>query len=108
MQDGSWGLTFMIFTTMTFKLFITTTRPENSEFIVSLIWLFQYPKSLRCFSSAIRKSLPMGVKSEFICLIFLTMKSMILLIHNQYFPSSSGARPVLPMGVAPEAIVKKI
>jgi hypothetical protein len=26
---------------------------------------------------------------------------------HQCFPSSSGARPVLPMGVAPEAIVKK-
>jgi hypothetical protein len=32
---------------------------------------------------------------------------MIFLTSNQCFPSSSGARPVLPMGVAPEAIVEK-
>jgi hypothetical protein len=32
---------------------------------------------------------------------------MILLISNQCFPSSSGGRPVLSMGVAPEAIVEK-
>jgi hypothetical protein len=52
----------MIFTTTTFNLFIATMRPENYEFIVSLVWLFQYPKSSGCFSSASRKSLPMGVK----------------------------------------------
>jgi hypothetical protein len=34
------------------------------------------------------------------------MKSMILLISNQYFPSS-GARPVLLMGVAPRDYSQK-
>jgi hypothetical protein len=33
---------------------------------------------------------------------------MIFLIITQCYPLSSGARPVLPMGVAPEAIAKKI
>jgi hypothetical protein len=54
----------MIFTTTTFKLFIVMMRIENYEFIVSLVWLFQYPKSLGCFSSTSRKSLPMGVKQQ--------------------------------------------
>jgi hypothetical protein len=54
----------MIFTIMTFKFFITTTQLENHEFIVSLIWLFEYPKSLGCFASTSRKSLPMGVKQR--------------------------------------------
>jgi hypothetical protein len=53
-----------VFTTTTFKLFIATTWLENREFIVSLVWLFQYPKSLGCFSSTSRKSLPMGVKQQ--------------------------------------------
>jgi hypothetical protein len=44
--------------------------------------------------------------SEFLCLIFATMKLMIYPIGSQYFPSSLGARPVLLMGVAPEAIVE--
>jgi hypothetical protein len=35
-----------------------------------------------------------------------TIKSMTLLISNQSFLSPSGARPVLPMVVAPEAIVE--
>jgi hypothetical protein len=34
------------------------------------------------------------------------MESMIVLISNRCFPSSSGARPVLPMVVAPEAILE--
>jgi hypothetical protein len=54
----------MIFTTTTFKLFIATTQLENHEFIVSLIWLFEYPKSSGYFSSTSRKSLPMGVKQR--------------------------------------------
>jgi hypothetical protein len=52
----------MIFAIMAFKLFIATTRLENHEFVVSLVWLFQYPKSFDCFSSTGRKSLTMGVK----------------------------------------------
>jgi hypothetical protein len=51
----------MIFAIMAFKLFTAMTRLENHEFVVSLVWLFQYPKSLGCFSSTSRKSLPMGV-----------------------------------------------
>jgi hypothetical protein len=47
---------------MTFKLFIAMTQLENHEFIASLVWLFQYPKSLGCFSSTSRESLLMGVK----------------------------------------------
>jgi hypothetical protein len=31
---------------------------------------------------------------------------MIFLIFTQCYPLSSGARPVLPMGVAPEAIAE--
>jgi hypothetical protein len=54
----------MIFTTMAFKLFIAMMRLENHDFIVSLVWLFEYPKSLGCFSSTSRKSLPMGVKQR--------------------------------------------
>jgi hypothetical protein len=54
----------MIFTTTAFKLFNATMRPKNYEFIVRFVWLFQYPKSLGCFSSASRKSLPMGVKQR--------------------------------------------
>jgi hypothetical protein len=50
--------------TTAFKLFIAMMRPENYEFIVRLVWLFQYPKSSGCFSSASRKSLPMGVKQR--------------------------------------------
>jgi hypothetical protein len=49
MQDGSSGLTFMIFATMAFKIFIATMQPENQTFIVSLVWLLQYPKSSGCF-----------------------------------------------------------
>jgi putative AlgH/UPF0301 family transcriptional regulator len=51
----------MIFVTMAFKLLIAMTRLENQIFIVSLVWLFQYSKSLGCFSSASQKSPPMGV-----------------------------------------------
>jgi hypothetical protein len=47
---------------MAFKFFIATTRLENHNFVVSLVWLFQYPKSSGCFSSTSRKSLPIGVK----------------------------------------------
>jgi hypothetical protein len=39
-------------------------------------------------------------------LILSTMESMIVPISSRCFLSSSGARPVLPMVVAPEAIVK--
>jgi hypothetical protein len=52
----------MIFTIPAFKPFIVMTRLENHDFIVGLVWLFQYPKYLGCFSSTTRKSLPMGVK----------------------------------------------
>jgi hypothetical protein len=54
----------MIFMTTTFKLFIMMTPLENHEFIVSLVWLFQYPKSSGCFSLTSHKSLPMGVKHQ--------------------------------------------
>jgi hypothetical protein len=54
----------MIFTIMTFKLFIATMRLENHNFVVILVWLFQYPKSSSYFSSISRKSLPMGVKQR--------------------------------------------
>jgi hypothetical protein len=54
----------MVFTTTAFKLFIATMQPENYELIVSLVWLFQYQKSLGCFSLASHKSLPMGVKQQ--------------------------------------------
>jgi hypothetical protein len=47
-----------------FKLFIAMTRLENHNFVLSLVWLFQYPKSSGCFSSTSRKSLPMGVKQR--------------------------------------------
>jgi hypothetical protein len=47
----------MIFTATTFKLVIAMMRLENREFIVSLVWLFQYPKSSGYFSSTSRKSL---------------------------------------------------
>jgi hypothetical protein len=49
MQDGFLGLTFMIFATMAFKLFIATTRIQNHNFVMSLVWLFQYLKSSGCF-----------------------------------------------------------
>jgi hypothetical protein len=49
MQDGSWGLTFMIFAIMAFKLFIATMRLETHNFVMSLVWLFQYLKSLNYF-----------------------------------------------------------
>jgi hypothetical protein len=35
---------------------------ENHDFVVSPVWLFQYPESSGCFSLTSRKSLPMGVK----------------------------------------------
>jgi hypothetical protein len=65
----------MIFAPMEFKLFIAMTRLEYHEFIVSLVWLFQYPKSSGCFSLTSRKFLPMGVKQRIF--ILSTMKSMI-------------------------------
>jgi hypothetical protein len=48
----------------TFKPFIVTTQLENHDFIVGLVWLFQYPKYLGCLSSTTRKSLQMGVKQR--------------------------------------------
>jgi hypothetical protein len=31
------------------QAFIATTRLEDHNFVVSLVWLFQYPKSSGCF-----------------------------------------------------------
>jgi hypothetical protein len=50
-----------LFMITTSKLFIATTRLENHNFVLSLVWLFEYPKSSGWFTSATRKSLPMGV-----------------------------------------------
>jgi hypothetical protein len=49
----------------------------------------------------------MGVKQRMRLFDIVDNEVDDLLISTQYFPSSSGAWPVLSMGVAPEAIVKK-
>jgi hypothetical protein len=48
---------------MAFKLFIAM-QLKNHIFVMSLVWLFQYPESSGCFSSTSCKSLPMGVKQR--------------------------------------------
>jgi hypothetical protein len=162
MQDGSWGLTLMIFAIMTFKLFIATTRLENHNFVVSLIWLFQYPKISDCFFQLVANPSRWEWICEFYYLVFITliMKSIVcsngevdisifigyatsaldgsssqdyswifLSIGSEVYSSisssfimtcikqlwihflldlyiSSDARPALPMGVVPEAMVR--
>jgi hypothetical protein len=46
--------------TTAFKIFIATTQLENHEFIMRLVWLFQYRKYLGCFSSTYSQIPPDG------------------------------------------------
>jgi hypothetical protein len=48
----------------------------------------------------------MGVKCEVHYLVFTTdVEVDFVLLHSSQYFGSSGARPALPMGVVPEAIV---
>jgi hypothetical protein len=69
----------MIFATTTFKLFIATTRLENYNFVMSLVWLFQYPKSSGCFLQLVANPSRWECISELYYLVFITlmMKSIV-------------------------------
>jgi hypothetical protein len=85
--------------------FVAMMQLENHNFnYSSLVWLFQYQKLLSCFFDKSQIS-PDGSKTSS-SLILSTMKSVTIPISSRCFVSSSGAQPVLPMVIAPEAIVK--
>jgi hypothetical protein len=94
--------------TTAFKHFIMTTRLENLNFIVTLVWLFQYPKSSSCFLKLVANPSRWELIGEFIivCVIIDDEVDNFTHVMKLIFPSSSGARTALPMGIAPEAIVK--
>jgi hypothetical protein len=79
MHDWSWGLTFMIFYNHGIQAFIMTTRLENHNFVVSLVWLFQYPKSSGCFLRLVVNPSRWEWIGKYQCLMLirLTMKSII-------------------------------
>jgi hypothetical protein len=97
-QDGSWGLTFVIYFNHGIQVL---SRWCNSRTICcSLVWLFQCTKYLG-YSTLIDKKLPPDGSNDASWSFFRLPRSSI---HEK---TSSGARPALPMGVAPEAIVEK-
>jgi hypothetical protein len=97
-QDGSWGLTFVIYFNHGIQVL---SRWRNSRIICcSLVWLFQCTKYLG-YSTLIDKKLPPDGSNDASWIFLRLPRSSI---HEK---TPSGARPVLPMGVAPEAIVEK-
>jgi hypothetical protein len=92
---------------MAFKHFITMTRLENLNFIVTLVWLFQYPKFLSCFLQLVTNLSRWELIGEFIivCVIIDDEVDNFTHVMKLIFPSLLGARTALPMGIAPEAIV---
>jgi hypothetical protein len=107
MQDGSWGHTFMIFVTMTFRHVIAVDRVWEYKFIESVVWMLYYPKSSGYVFSFTHKFLLMGVKCRVHYPVFITDDEVeFLLLHNSWVFKSSGVRPALLMRLAPEAIVE--
>jgi hypothetical protein len=107
MQDGSWGLIFMIFTTIAFRRVIVVDAVWEHEFIESLVWLLQYPKLLGCFMHLLAN--PSRWEFNVECIIWCLQPMM----KSSFFSSmvvdniqSSGARSALLIGVAPGAIVE--
>jgi hypothetical protein len=85
--------------------FVAMMQLENHNFnYSSLVWLFQCQQLSSCFFNKSQIS-PDGSKTSS-SLILSTMKSMNISISIWCSLLSSGARPVLPMVVAPEAIVE--
>jgi hypothetical protein len=98
-QDGSWGLTFVMYFNHDIQVL---SRWRNSRIVCrSLVWLFQCAK-YSGYSTLINKNpTPDGSNDA-------SWSFSCLLLSSIYEKTSSGARPTLPMGVAPEAIVKKV
>jgi hypothetical protein len=96
-QDGSWGLTFMIYFNHGIQVL---SQWRNSRIICrSLVWLFQCTK-YSGYSTLIDKKFPPDGSND---ASWSFSRLPLFSIHEK---TSSGARPALLMGVAPEAIVE--
>jgi hypothetical protein len=109
MQDGSWGLTFTIFYDHGIQAFNRDDAAWESNFCSEPCLAVSIPKILELFSSTSHK-IPLD-GSELMSINVSRWASdkevdNFLQYVIDYFPSSSGAQPALPMGVALEAIIK--
>jgi hypothetical protein len=96
-QDGSWGLTFVIYFNHDIQVL---SRWCNSRIVChSLVWLIHCAKYLGYLT--LIKKLPSDRSNDSSWFFFR------LPCSNIHEKTSSGARPALPIGVAPEAIVEK-